>query len=215
MKKLLNVSTIQQEVQAERGCRMGTKQREKWENLTFGSDNQESRERVRQLILFIAERCQADPNFGMTKLVKVLYRADFESFARYGESITGSQYKKFPYGPVSEAALDMRNKMREQGEVTVAKEGYSPYLRDRVIPLQEADLGSFSGRDIALIDGVIQMFRGLTATDVSEFSHDHAWKAAADYEMIPYEAALLSDHPPTEDDIARAHELSTKYGWED
>lgn len=194
---------------------MSTKQRDRRENLTFGSDDRESRERLRQLILFITERCQADPNFGMTKLVKVLYRADFESFARYGESITGTQYKKFPYGPVSQAALDVRDEMKEQGEIAIAKEGYSPYLRDRVIPLQEADLSGFSGRDIALIDGIIQMFHGFTATSVSEFSHDHAWKAAEDYEMIPYEAALLSDHPPTEDDVARAHELSAKYGWED
>lgn len=194
---------------------MDAKQIERWENLTFGSSDQESKERVRQLILFIAERCQADPNFGMTKLVKVLYRADFESFARYGESITGAQYKKFPYGPVSQAALDVRDEMKEQGEIAIAKEGYSPYLRDRVIPLREADLEGFSGRDIALVDGVIQMFHGFTATDVSDFSHDKAWKATADYDMIPYEAALLSDHPPTEDDIARAHELSTKYGWED
>ena len=194
---------------------MGTKQVERWENLTFGSSDQESRERVRQLILFIAERCQADPNFGMTKLVKVLYRADFESFAKYGESITGTQYKKFPYGPVSRAAFDIRDEMKERGEIAIAKEGYSPYLRDRVIPFQEADLEGFSGRDIALVDGVIQMFHGLTATDVSDFSHDNAWKATADYDMIPYEAALLSDHPPTEDDIARAHELSDKYGWED
>lgn len=194
---------------------MSIKQTERWENLTFGSDNPESRERVRQLILFIAERCQGDPNFGMTKLLKVLYRADFESFARYGEPITGTQYKKFEHGPVSQVALDMRDEMKERGEIAIAKEGYSPYLRNRVIPLREANLDSFSGRDIALVDGIIQMFHGFTARDVSEFSHDHAWRAVADFEMIPYEAALLSDHPPTEDDIVRAHELSAKYGWED
>jgi hypothetical protein len=66
---------------------MGTTQRDGRENLTFGSDDQESRERLRQLILFIAERCRADPGFGMTKLVEILFRADFESFARYGKPI--------------------------------------------------------------------------------------------------------------------------------
>lgn len=194
---------------------MGTTKRDGWGNLTFGEDNQESRERLRELILFVAERCQADPNFGMTKLVKILFRADFESFARYGESITGTQYKKFPYGPVSQAALDVTDDMERQGDIVIMREGYSPYLRKRVFPKEVANLERFCGRDIALLDGVIQMFYGHTAGFVSEFSHDRAWQAAGYYEPIPYEAALLSDDPPTEDDIARGHELSNKYGWED
>lgn len=194
---------------------MGTTQKDRWQNLTFGSDNRESRERLRQLILFIAERCQADPTFGATKLLEILFRADFESFARYGEPITGTQYKKFPHGPVSTAAMDVRNEMEERGDIAVVKEGYSPYLRDRVLPLAPANLDGFSGRDIALVDGVIQMFHGHTATFVNEYSHDRAWRAAEDYEPIPYEAALLSDQPYTEEDIARARELSVEYGWED
>lgn len=194
---------------------MSTTRRDEWENLTFGSDDQETKDRLRQLILFVAERCQADPNFGMTKLVKILYRADFESFARYGRSITGARYKKLQYGPVSQAALDVRDKMEAQGEIALVKEGYTPHKRNRVVALETADLSKFTGTDIALIDGVIEMFRGHTATFVSEFSHDRA-REAADYgELIPYEAALLSDEPPTEDDIARAHELSANYGWED
>lgn len=194
---------------------MDATQRDRWENLTFGSNDQESRERLRQLILFVSDRCQTDPNFGMTKLVKILWWADFESFARYGESITNTRYKKFPFGPVSEAALDVREEMKERGEIAIMKEGYSAFTRDRVVPLETANLDGFSGRDIALLDGVIHMFHGLTATHVSETSHDHAWHAAGDRKPIPYEAALLSDQPLTEDDIARAHELSNKYGWED
>lgn len=190
---------------------MGTAQWDRWEDLTFGSDDQESKDRLRQLILFVAERCQADPNFGITKLVKILYRADFESFARYGESITGSRYKKFPYGPVSQAALDVKDEMEKQGEIVVVKEGYSPFLRNRVLPVQTADLAEFSGRDIALVDGVIQMFHGHTATFVSEFSHDRAWKAADWYETIPYEAAFVSDEPLTERDVIIAHEMIAEY----
>lgn len=194
---------------------MGTTQRDGWGNLNFGSEDAESRERVRQLILFVGERCQTDPNFGMTKLVKILFRADFESFARYGTSITGTRYKKYPYGPVSEVALDLKDEMLQQGDIEIVKEGYSPYLRNRVRPNKTANLDGFTGRDIAILDGVIEMFHGRTATYVSELSHDRAWESARDYEAIPYEVALLSDDPPTEDDIARAHELSAKYGWED
>jgi Antitoxin SocA-like, Panacea domain len=182
------------------------------QDLTLGADNQESRERLRELILFIAERCQDDPTFGATKLAKILFRADFISFARYGESITNTSYQKLPHGPVPTAVASVRGEMLEKGEIVMTKEGYSPYLRDRVIPLREANLDGFKARDIALIDGVIEMFHAASASDISRFSHDKAWQAARDYETIPYEAALLSDAGPTEQDIARARELNDEYG---
>ena len=59
------------------------------------------------------------------------------------------------------------------------------------------------------------MLYGRNATLAGELPHDRAWQAADYGEPIPYEAALLSNEPPTDDDIARAHELSAKYGWED
>lgn len=41
-----------------------------------------------------------------------------------------------------------------------------------------------------------------------------ALKAARPGEMIPRRAALLCDGEPTEEDVARAHELAERYGWE-
>ena len=182
-----------------------------WQDLTFGSDDQESRERLRELILFIAERCQDDLRFGATKLAKILYRADFMSFARYGEPITGTEYQKLPKGPVPTAVAALRHEMMKNGEIVMTKEGYSPYLRDRVIPLREANLDKFKARDIALVDGVIRMFYGATAAEVSEFTHDRAWEAAELYERIPYEAVFVSDEELTEHDIAVAHEMIAEY----
>jgi Protein of unknown function (DUF4065) len=186
-------------------------QKDGWEHLTFGKDNEESRERLRELVLFIAERCQDDPTFGATKLNKILFFADFVSFARFGESITGTPYSKLPLGPVPRAVRTVRAQMEAKGEIFITKEGYSPYLRDRVIPLREANLDKLKARDIALIDGVIQAFHGVTATDVSKLSHDRAWKAAEWYETIPYEAAFVSDEPLTERDVIIAHEMIEEY----
>src|SRR5215213_4670692 len=201
---------------------MGTTQRDRRENLTFGSDDQESRERLRQLILFVAERCQADSGFSMTKLVEILFRADFESFARYGRSITGACYRKLQYGPASQAALNVRDEMKSRGEIALIEEGYTPHRRNRIVALKTADLHGFTGTDIALIDGVIELSYGRSygraATFAGELSHershDRAWEAADYGELIPYEAALLPAESPTEDDIARAHELSARHGWE-
>ena len=53
-----------------------------------------------------------------------------------------------------------------------------------------------------------------TATSVSKKTHGIAWRIAGkDGELIPYEAAFLSDEPITEFDIARAHALNQIHGW--
>jgi hypothetical protein len=95
------------------------------------------------------------------------------------------------------------------------EEGYAPYRKNRVVALRTADLHRFTGTDIALIDGVIELSCGRAAMFAGELPHGRAWEAADYGELIPYEAALLPDEPPTEDDIARAHELSAGHGWED
>jgi hypothetical protein len=49
---------------------------------------------------------------------------------------------------------------------------------------------------------------------VSELSHDFAWQVADDYQPIPYEAVFIYDRELSEREIARAHELADKYGWD-
>jgi hypothetical protein len=190
---------------------MSTARRERWENLTFGQDDRESRKRLRELILFIAERCLNDPTFGAVKLNKILFFADFISFARYGEPITGTSYGKLPLGPVPTAARAVRAEMEAADEIFMVMEGYNPSPRHRLIARREADLGGFKPRDIVLIDGIIETLHGVSGSAVSEVSHDRAWESVEDYEMIPYEAAYISGEPLTERDLTVAFEMVAEY----
>jgi len=190
---------------------MSTTRRGRREDLTFGKDDRESRKRLRELILFIAERCLNDPTFGAVKLNNILFFADFISFARYGEPITGTPYRKLPLGPVPTAAGAVRAEMEAADEVFMAMEGYNPSPRHRLIARREADLDEFKPRDIALIDGIIETLRGVSGSDISEVSLDRAWESVGDYEMIPYEAAYISGEPLTERDLAVAYEMITEH----
>lgn len=190
---------------------MSTTQSERWKNLTFGKDNRESRERLRELILFVAERCLDDPTFGAVKLNKILFYADFISFARYGEPITGTPYRKLPLGPVPTAARAVRAEMEAADEIFVAMEGYNPSPRHRLVARRKANLEAFKARDIALIDGIIETLHGFSGSAVSEASHDRAWEVVGDYETIPYEAAFISGQPLTERDVEVAYEMIEEY----
>ncbi len=175
--------------------------------LNYGSDDAESRARLRELMLFVAERCQDDPNFGVTKLNKILFYCDFFAFAKFGKPITGVPYNKLAYGPVPTGAENARRKMEQDGDVLLPPEGYSPFRLKRMIPRREPDLTLFSGPEIALVDGIIDAFSDATGSQLRDMSHGKAWQAVGLHQVIPYEAVFLSDEPYTEEDVARAHEL--------
>lgn len=184
------------------------------EGLTFGKDNQESRERLRELILYVAERSKDDDDFGATKLNKLLFYADFISFAKYGRPLTNTQYQKRPYGPVPTSIESLRDEMEAANDVAVIHKGLAPYIQQRVFPLREARLDEhFTPSQIALVDEVIQTLRNLNAREVSDMSHDFAWQVTGDYDLIPYDAVFIYDRELSEREVARAHELAAKHGW--
>lgn len=190
---------------------MGTVQEGSWEKLTFGSDDQASTDKLRQLILYVADKCDTDPSFGAVKLNKILFFADFISFADRGEPITGVKYKKYPKGPIPTVLKRLRSKMERDGEIAVRHKKYQGGVQHRVIPLRDPDISMFSARDIELVDDMIRMFWGLSAAQVSRLSHDRAWRNASEGETIPYEAAFVSDEPLTGEDVAIAIDMIAEY----
>lgn len=190
---------------------MGTTRRERWNNLTFGSDGQEAKDRLRELVLHVASRCENDRTFGAVKLNKILFYADFISFAEYGEPITGVRYKKYPLGPVPTVLKRVREKMEADGEIVIRKRTYYGGTQHRVIPIREPSFEKLGARDIALVDHIIDTFADHGGGDISELSHDRAWRNASKGDTIPYEAAFVSDEPLTERDVDVANEMISEY----
>jgi uncharacterized phage-associated protein len=185
------------------------------EGLTFGTNDEESRERLRELILYIAAKSEGDPHFGATKLNKLLFYADFISFAKSGRPLTDAQYKKHPYGPVPTSVDSVKAELTESGDAAVVLKGLAPYTQQRIRAQREARLNEhFTPSEISLVDEVIQTLRDLNASEVSEMSHDFAWQIAGDYELIPYDAVFIYDRELSDHEINRAHELAAKYEWQ-
>lgn len=190
---------------------MGTTQGDRRKKLTFGSENVESKERLRELMLFISDRCENDPTFGAIKLNKILFFSDFFSFAEHSRAITGVPYRKYMQGPVPTVLKRLRDKMEQSGEIAIRKKKYLGGIQHRVVPLREPDLDKFNAHDIVMVEQVIEAFWGRSATEVSKLSHDRAWRNASEGEAIPYEAAFVSDEPLTERDEAIAEEMIAEY----
>lgn len=192
------------------------KQNQATDNLTYEVKKETSGEKILgELLIYIASKCQDDKNFGATKLNKILWWSDFEAFAKYGKPITGVSYHRLRNGPVPKRLLPVRERLEKDGSIVIRKdEEYPGRARHVVIPLREPDMSHFKAEEIALVDRVIALTQGKTASEISDMSHGKAWEIAGhDKELIPYEAAFLSNEPVNPYDIARTRELAREHGW--
>lgn len=174
----------------------------------------ESDNRLRELILYIAARCESHDNFGAIKLNKILFFADYLSYLTYGESITGAPYQKLPNGPAPLYLVPIREQMEANGDIVIRKEPFFFKTQHRIIALRAPKLDMFRARDIALLEDVIDQCENRSATDLSDMSHGLAWKVAHEKELIPYETVLLNNRGIDEQDIAEAKQLIQEHGWQ-
>ena len=175
---------------------------------------EEAKERLRELILYIAARCEDDPTFGAVKLNKILFFADYLSYLGHGEPITGAQYQKLPQGPCPVHLVPIREELKAAGDIVIRKQAIFFKTQHRIIPLREPNLDLFKARDIALVEEVIDDLRGRNATEVSDMAHGLAWQVAKEGEIIPYETVLLWNFGTDEEDVEEAKQLIEEHGWQ-
>jgi hypothetical protein len=172
--------------------------------------------KFKELILYISEKCATDSTFGATKLNKILFLADFWSYARLKKPITGVEYMRLPKGPAPRPLVPIRNEMVASGELAIQETAITEEIsRKRPINLRSADLSVFDAKEIALVDQILAICTGITAVGMSNYTHSwHGWIAARNQETIPYETVFISDDPITPFEMERGRELAKQYGWQ-
>lgn len=175
----------------------------------------ESDQKLSEAILYIAKQCVGDHFFGAVKLNKILFFTDFFSYVRNGEPVTGSDYMKLRNGPVPKRFLPVKEALVAKGRARVEPRPLiNGAIQKRLIPLDQPDVSVFTARDIDMIHEVIDWLRFANADEVSEMSHDRAWRVAKMHEIIPYETAFVSDQEPSDEQLSRAKELSRRHKWD-
>jgi hypothetical protein len=165
--------------------------------------------KLRELILHIALSSEADPDFGKTKLYKILFYSDFNAFARFRQPITGAVYKRFPYGPLPPAAMELLNEMESDHSLAIARREHFGMIQERPVALLEPDLSEFSGTEIDIVARMIKFLWGKNASDVSDLSHHFVgWRIAKEYEVIPYETVMIDNSPWTSEEEAYGDRLA-------
>jgi hypothetical protein len=180
-------------------------------NYTF--DVPRGRQRFRELIVYVSQRCADDPHFGSTKLNKILFYADFRAFERLGEPLTGFAYFTLPEGPAPYLLRPIRRELEREGAIEIVQKPVGNYTQLRTVALRDAYMDLFTQSEVAIVDEAIEELRNKTAQQVSEESHGVAWRTRMFEAYIPYEAAFYSDEDATAEDIAEARKLNDEYQW--
>jgi hypothetical protein len=171
-------------------------------------------EKLAELILYISQKCATDRKFGAIKLNKILYLSDFLSFGNWGEPITGVEYQHLRKGPAPRRLIPVRDALQKDGKLVVQSVSLkSGNIQKRTVNLTEPDLKLFSGREIALVDSVIEGLWDLDAEESSDFSHRFVgWKMTKEGDPIPYGSVFISDEPLSAAEALRGQELAREFG---
>lgn len=135
--------------------------------------------KLRQLIIFFAQHEAVKP-LSKTKLFKLLYFTDVTHIQTVGKSITGEEYRKFPFGPVPThgdfVLKDLKlRKLIRQKIIWLSNTHFMREFNARQAP----DMTIFTTQEKETISLVIQEYGKDTASVLSWRSHqEDAWLSA-------------------------------------
>jgi hypothetical protein len=153
-------------------------------------------DRLRQAILYISSKCESAESFGLTKLNKTLWKADFSSYAAREVPVTGRPYQRLPNGPAPvEIPRVLRDMIRDEVITLRPFDFGNGVIEKRPIAHAKANPRMFSAVDKTFLDAAISYYWDLTGEETSDDSHGIAWKSRQDKDPMPYELALLLDAP--------------------
>ena len=157
-----------------------------------------------ELVLYISKACANDPDFGATKLNKILFFSDFRSYRMAHKGISGATYQKLDHGPAPKCLLPVQNALIKGKSLAIEEVARYGKTQKRPVALREPDVSGFSAEEIALVNEVIRDLSGKNASDVSELSHRFWYDIAKSKEEIPLQVSLV-DIPDDVSDSERRH----------
>lgn len=179
------------------------------ENLTTRVQLAGGQDRLRQAILYVAERNSSARYFGRVKLNKILWRADFKSFKERGVPVTGRMYQREKFGPVPNEMLPLYREMGRLQQISEIDTDFGDGVTEhRPVAQVAANMALFTEDDVAYLDESISHYWDLTGQEASDASHGAAWKSRNDGDAMPYESVYLSDDIPGPRQLARLRAIA-------
>src|SRR5437763_14433954 len=86
-----------------------------------------SEQKLKELLLYVAERLVDDPEFGSVKLNNVLFYSDFYAYGDFGDPITGSTYIRLERGPAPRQLPEVKARLVDAQDAVEAPSTHFGY----------------------------------------------------------------------------------------
>jgi len=148
------------------------------------------RQKLRAMITYFVN--QGAEDLGKTKLMKLLYYADFGFFAEHSRPISGATYRAYPRGPVPEAALQELRSMVGDGLLIQKMINVGGYIQESHLVQGAPSLDGLDSEEIEFLARVWEKWKGASVSSIVTATHSEApWRSVDLYSDIPYEMAYL------------------------
>jgi len=132
-----------------------------------------------------------------TKLAKLLYLADFAWYYNNLESMSGMQYKRFPYGPVPDTFFRALDELVNDGKIMIepTTEGEKNiFLISESTSNKNEKITTISPDEKALMEKIAKKWKDKNTQDIVNFTHNQLpYTICRDNEVIPYELITQED----------------------
>lgn len=174
------------------------------------------RGKLKELVLYLAQASADDSGFGMVKLNKLLFRADFEAYRLLGRSITGEEYEKQDYGPVARHLPIVLDDLAAAGYIIWHRVAAGAYTRKVPEAVEPPDMVDFTDDEQAIIDRTLTELVPFGGKTVSEWSHleSAGWRVAEVGQEIPYETAIVSSKEPPPHAVEQLRQRVLSGNWD-
>lgn len=145
--------------------------------------------KLEQAILFFLHHAN-NARLGKTKLMKLLYYADFDHYEQYEAPITGARYRKLDHGPVPDDAMIAIEELEKAGRIMREDVVGDGYRQHRYEPYELVNLEVFTPTEVDVLNQVARRWDAHTTKQIETATHGEApWIAVGWNEVIPYHLA--------------------------
>lgn len=142
-------------------------------------------EKYKQMILAFLRKEKIIPK---TKLAKLLYFADFGWFYHHLQSMSGMQYRKMQYGPVSDSYFSIIDDMADKGEISIEQTKDGAMLISQTRSGAKIDLSDLNKKEEELINNIEKKWKGKKTNEIVDFTHKQfPYLFANDNDIVSYD----------------------------
>lgn len=132
-----------------------------------------------------------------TKLAKLLYFADFGWFYYNLQSMSGMQYRKIQYGPVSDTYFRIIDEMFDKGEIDITQTQDGAMLISQTRSGAKINLSEINKKEEELIKKIEKKWENKKTNEIVDFTHKQfPYLYAQDNEVVSY--GLFTQEDPDE-----------------